>query len=92
MEVVRHFEIPAGLVINRSDINPAGPGMIADYAGKEDLPVLAEIPYDVRIPQAIACGLPVVSAYPEAPVSLMIRELAVTLLDRTGALGKGGRE
>lgn len=51
LQVVHHFEIPYGVVINKWDINPAQSGKIKDWAGSK---LLGKISYDKRIFQAIA--------------------------------------
>ena len=79
-EVIHHFKIPCGLVINRSDMSPAGIEAIKDFAGENDIFILSEIPSDMYIPEAIAKASPVIAAYPEAPSSLVIRELANKLV------------
>jgi len=75
-EVIEHFQIPCGLVINKSDIHPGGIQAIKDFAQINTISVLSEIPYDVHIPKAIAEARPVVTAYPEAPSSIAVRILA----------------
>jgi MinD superfamily P-loop ATPase len=54
--------IPCGLVINRSDI---GDDQVKNYAEKEDVPVLMEIPFDRRIATAYSMGEILVDVMPE---------------------------
>jgi MinD superfamily P-loop ATPase len=75
-EVIDHFQIPSGLVINKSDIHPGGIQAIKDFAETNNISILSEIPYDIHIPEAIVEAKPVVAAYPEAPSSIAIRILA----------------
>jgi MinD superfamily P-loop ATPase len=75
-EVIGHFQIPYGLVINKSNIHPAGVQAIRGFAETNTVPVLSEIPYDIHIPKAIAEGSPVVDAFPEAPSSIALGILA----------------
>ena len=56
---VRILNIPAGLVINRSDM---GDDKVKTYAEKEGLPVLMEIPFDRKIAEAYARGELIVDA------------------------------
>jgi MinD superfamily P-loop ATPase len=79
-EVINHFKIPCGLVINKSDIHPAGTTAIKDFAGGNAYCILSAIPYDMHIPKAIARASPVITAYPDAPSSLVIGELANKLI------------
>ena len=59
---VRKLGIPAGLVINRSDM---GDDKVRTYAHRENLPVLMEIPFDRRIAETYSRGEMIVSALPE---------------------------
>lgn len=59
---VRILDIPTGLVINRSDI---GNNQVKEYAEKEGLPILMEIPFDRRIAEAYSRGELIVEVMPE---------------------------
>jgi len=59
---VRILGIPCGLVINRSDM---GDNRVLDYAKKESVPVLMEIPFDRKIAEAYSRGDMIVEAMPE---------------------------
>jgi MinD superfamily P-loop ATPase len=59
---VRILGIPCGLVINRSDI---GNHDVQEYAGKEDLPVLMEIPFNRSIAEAYSRGKMMIDVDPE---------------------------
>jgi len=54
--------IPCGLVINRSDI---GDDKVKEFANRENLPVLLEIPFDRRIAEAYSRGDMIVDVMPE---------------------------
>jgi MinD superfamily P-loop ATPase len=62
VETVRLLGIPAGLVINRSDMGDEG---VKEYAAQVDLPILMEIPFDRRIAEAYSRGTLIVEALPE---------------------------
>lgn len=62
VEAVKLLNIPCGLVINRSDI---GNKDVWDYAEKENLPILLEIPFDRRIAEAYSRGKMIVDEMPE---------------------------
>ncbi|MGM0453473.1 MAG: ATP-binding protein [Thermodesulfobacteriota bacterium] len=62
VEVVKKLGIPTGLVINRSDI---GDSAVADYARRQGIPVLMEIPFDRKIAEAYSRGDLLVDAFPE---------------------------
>jgi len=62
VEAVKVLGIACGLVINRSDI---GNNDVREYAEKEKLPILMEIPFDRKIAEAYSRGILIVSAMPE---------------------------
>ena len=59
---VKMLDIPCGLVINRSDL---GDSKVKEYADKEKLPVLMEIPFDRKIAEAYSRGDMIVEVMPE---------------------------
>ncbi len=62
VEAVKILDIPRGLVINRSDI---GDSRVTEYAKKENLPVLMEIPFDRQIAEIYSRGDILVEVMPE---------------------------
>jgi len=62
VEAVKLLGIACGLVVNRSDI---GNNDVREYAEKENLPILMEIPFDRRIAEAYSRGKLIVSTMPE---------------------------
>jgi MinD superfamily P-loop ATPase len=48
-----HFRIPAAVIINKADINPAQTGRIKDMCRKIKAEVLAELPYDQAMTEAM---------------------------------------
>jgi len=59
---VRMLGIPHGLVINRSDI---GDSRVVEYARREGIEILMEIPFDRRIAEAYSRGEMIVDVLPE---------------------------
>jgi MinD superfamily P-loop ATPase len=62
VEAVRLMNIPCGLVINRSDLGDSG---VQEYAVREGLPVLMEIPFDRKVAEAYSRGKMLVDIEPE---------------------------
>jgi MinD superfamily P-loop ATPase len=81
IEVVGHFKTPLGIVINRADIHPETNVLIKQFARENGFDLLAEIPYDPCLPRALSEGNLSIAAYPDAPSSLVIKELAHSVLD-----------
>jgi len=58
--VVRHFRIPAYLVINKADLSPELSERLQAFAVENDLPILGKIPYDRAVPDSLIRGRSVV--------------------------------
>ncbi len=63
-QLVRQFQIPAGCLINKADINPGITGRIRDYIAQEGILPIDEIPYDEDFPRAITLGQSLVELDP----------------------------
>lgn len=62
VETVRILNIPCGIVINRVGI---GNDEVSQYAKKENIPVLMEIPFDKKIAQIYSRGEMIIEKLPE---------------------------
>lgn len=62
VSAVKVLGLPHGLVINRSDM---GDGRVREYAAKEGIPVLLEIPFDRKIAESYSRGKLIVDEWPE---------------------------
>ena len=60
LQVVEHFKIPYGLVINKFDINEKFSEEIEKFANKNNIPLLGKIPYDKEFVNALVNLTPVV--------------------------------
>jgi MinD superfamily P-loop ATPase len=100
-DVIMHFDLPAGIVINKAGLHAASEGLIRDFARQNGVPILARIPYDMSVPEATARAMPVVEAYPNSPASRGIMVLASTIAETvlteaeafrksSGSAGSGG--
>ncbi len=78
--VVQHFREPAYLVINKSDINP-GFTKLREWADREGIPVIGEIPYDVAVPRSMGMAKPVVEAFPDSKASKAIYDVVERVRD-----------
>lgn len=78
---VRTLGIPHGIVVNRSDL---GDGRVREFAEREEIPILMEIPFDRGIAEAYSRGEALVDARPE------YREKFQELAERAETLARGG--
>jgi MinD superfamily P-loop ATPase len=81
LEAVKVLGIPCGLVINRSDI---GDTQVKDYATRQSLPILMEIPFDRLIAEAYSRGEVLVEVMPEWKTKFL------ELLDRIERIHRAG--
>ncbi len=79
--VVRHFQIPAYLVINKEDLNPSVAGEIVMYAKEEGLTLLGGIPYDAKVTEAMVAGRSVVEE-DGSPAGAAMRTIFARLVER----------
>ncbi len=59
LQICGHFRVPAAVCINKADINPQTTADIAAHCEVLGVPVLAEIPYDEVVIEAMEQGLAV---------------------------------
>ncbi|MHA1211932.1 MAG: nucleotide-binding protein, partial [Candidatus Heimdallarchaeota archaeon] len=59
VEVARIFNLPIGIIINRSGMG--NDTLIEDYCSKENLPILMKVPFEREIAEAYSKGIPLVS-------------------------------
>ncbi|MDI6890275.1 MAG: ATP-binding protein [Thermodesulfovibrionales bacterium] len=59
-KVSKHFGIPTKVVINKFDINPENSEDIKRICQKEDIEVLAHLPFSQRVSESIVQGIPLV--------------------------------
>ncbi|MBD3310023.1 P-loop NTPase [Candidatus Woesearchaeota archaeon] len=60
LQVVSHFSIPAGIVINKHDINPGLTAEIERFARKKGMDILGKLPFDRKFVEAVVSMVPVV--------------------------------
>jgi len=72
---LRHFNVPALVVINKADLYPEGAEAIREQAASFGYPVIGEIPFDPAIPQAMTAAQPLTRWAPDSPSAQAIREV-----------------
>lgn len=71
---VRHFRVPALVLINKADVNPQHAVGIEAYCRKEGIALLGRLPYDTVVTEAMVQGQPVTSYRPEGAIAQALRE------------------
>ncbi len=62
VQVLQNFNIPGGIIINRSDL---GDNKVQEFCEEVGLPVLMEIPFERKIAEGYARGKPLIETVPE---------------------------
>jgi len=65
LELCRHFKIPAGVIINKCDLNLDQANDIKAYCRTQHLPLIGELPHDQVFTEAMVQGLTVTEFRPE---------------------------
>ena len=55
-DLCRHFKIPAGVIVNKADLNPANTSGIRRWCGEAQVEFLATLPYDPAVTEAMVQG------------------------------------
>ncbi|TFG00349.1 MAG: (4Fe-4S)-binding protein [Promethearchaeota archaeon] len=75
IEVVKQFEIPFGIVINKHDLKSSFQEEFKEYIDNTGYSILGKIPFDLSIPKAMSFAQPVIDHDPESEASKAIQEI-----------------
>lgn len=75
IEVVQQFNIPFGIVINKSDLESPFQEEFKKYINETEYHILGKIPFDLSIPKAMSFAEAVVDYSPDSKASLAIKEI-----------------
>jgi MinD superfamily P-loop ATPase len=53
LDLAEHFGVPAGIVLNKSDLSEEGAGRVDTVASRWRVPILGSIPFDPRLPRLL---------------------------------------
>ena len=74
LELSKHFEIPAKVIINKADLNPDQCSTIEALANQGGAPCIGKIPFDPQVHEALMQGIPVVD-FGDSPAAQGIRRI-----------------
>lgn len=75
VELIQSFEIPAYAIINKFDINPKVASEIKEYLKKQNIQVIAQLPFDKRMVEAMTEGKTIVEYKRNSEISEKINEI-----------------
>jgi MinD superfamily P-loop ATPase len=73
-DLIRHFDIPAGVCINKCDINASVTDRIVDFATSERFKILGRLPYDIVMTKAQVAATTIIE-YTDGDISAQLRSL-----------------
>lgn len=74
IEVTKHFNVPAKLVINKYDLNPDMSANIEEYCLKNGISLIGKVRFDKTVVEAMVEGKTIIE-YKDTPVKDEIREI-----------------
>jgi MinD superfamily P-loop ATPase len=72
---VNHFRVPAMVLINKADVNPAHTAGIEAYCRAQGIELVGKLPYDNVVTEAMVQGQPVTIYQPEGAMASALREV-----------------
>lgn len=75
VELIHSFNIPAYVIINKFDINPDITLNIRDYLKKQGIPLIAKIPFNKLMVEAMIEGKNIIEFSPDSKISELVREI-----------------
>jgi MinD superfamily P-loop ATPase len=72
---VNHFRVPALVLINKADVNPAHTAGIEAYCLAHGIELAGKLPYDNTVTEAMVQGQPVTAYQPEGSMAVALREV-----------------
>jgi MinD superfamily P-loop ATPase len=79
---VNHFRVPALVLINKADVNPAHTAGIEAYCRAQGITLVGKLPYDTVVTDAMVQGQPVTAYQPGEPVAQALGEMWVQVRKR----------
>jgi MinD superfamily P-loop ATPase len=73
LSLARHFRTTSSVIVNMWDINQENTRSISQFCEQEGAKVLARIPFDPKVTEAMVAGKPVVEYSPDCTASAEIR-------------------
>lgn len=82
-ELCAHFGVPAGVIINKHDLNSSIAGDIEHHCRKRGLSLLGRLPHDPAITMAMVCGQ-TITQYQSDGISILVREIWANIKELAG--------
>ena len=87
MGTVNHFRVPALVLINKADVNPAHTANIEAYCRTQGIELVGRLPYDTVVTEAMVQGQPVTIYEPGGAMDSAMREVWARVRKRLDSTG-----
>ena len=84
---VNHFRVPALVLINKADVNPAHTANIEAYCRTQGIELVGRLPYDTVVTEAMVQGQPVTIYEPGGAMDSAMREVWARVRKRLDSTG-----
>ncbi len=84
---VNHFRVPALVLINKADVNPAYTASIEAYCRAQGIELAGKLPYDNAVTEAMVHGQPVTAYQPDGPMAVALRAVWAQVRERLNSAG-----
>jgi MinD superfamily P-loop ATPase len=84
---VNHFRVPALVLINKADVNPAHTAGIEVFCRAQRIELAGTLPYDDVVTEAMVQGQPVTAYQPNGAMALALREVWAQVQKRLNGAG-----
>lgn len=78
LEIVSHFHIPVGIIINKFNINNQFCENIKKFAGQENIAIIGKLPYDKNFVNALVNLLPIIEI--DKNIKKIFEDIAIKLI------------
>jgi MinD superfamily P-loop ATPase len=73
MATTRHFNLPTMVILNKADVYPEGAQELEAFCAQEGVELIARIPFDTTVTEAMVKGITITQFAGESAVGLALR-------------------
>ena len=83
ISVVKHFNVPSGIIINKAEISESYRKELESWITKElEIPILGEIPVDYEVLKALTHMTPIIEYNPSSEAAKAILEICARIVEK----------
>ncbi len=81
-EMINHFGIPFGVVVNKYDLSEEKTAEIENWCRENGVDFLGKIPFDPKVVEATRLAKPIIEAFPDSPSAKAIMNIIKTIEEK----------